>query len=313
MQKRAYSAREREAFNLTSLFDQAATATRGYELELLEDAALRDGRSFNPRRPVVPWELLTRDLSATGSDTGAYLVEAGLTVIDGLRSNITIPRVTTAATPQWLASELDALTPSQPTLGDVSMTPKICGALTTYTKQLAAQQGRLEAFLRTHLLKTVGKAVDQAVIAGSGVSGQPQGIVGSAGVDTESGTSLGWSGLTAMQKAVAEAGSEPSALVTTPAVRALLQAREVATGAGLVWNGSRVGSLPAYATAACPTASLVVADFAQALLGIWGSGPEIAIDAYTGWSTGAVSIRVMLACDTALLHPASFSVSTSIT
>lgn len=329
--KRTYSAREREAFNLTSLFDQAATATRGYELELLEDAALRDGRAFNPRRPVVPWELLTRDLSATGTGTGAYLVgtealspadilrpwsvtmQAGLTVIDGLRSNITIPRVTTAATPQWLASELDALTPSQPTLGDVSMTQKIVGALTTYTKQLAAQQGRLEALLRTHLLKTVGTAVDQAVIAGSGVSGQPQGIVGTTGVDTESGTSLGWAGIIAMQQAVADAGSEPTGLVTTPAVRKLLQGREKATGSGLVWDGAAVGSIPAYATAACAATTLIVGDWSQAVLGIWGSGPEIALDAFTGWATGVITMRVLLSVDTALLHPASFSVSTSIT
>lgn len=193
------------------------------------------------------------------------------------------------------------------------MTPKNCGALSTFTRLLRGQQEQLEALLRRHLLATGGRAIDEAVLAGTGISGQPQGIVGTPGVGTESGTSLGWSGLTAMQQAVADAGSDPSAIITTPAVRKLLQGREMASGSGLVWGGATVGSIPAYATAACATATLVMGDFAQAVLGIWGAGPEIALDQFTGWTTGKISMRVLLSVDTALLHPASFSTSVSIT
>ncbi len=330
--RRSFSDREHRAFSVSNLIDQLASDTRGYESEMIQDVTARAGQSFNPQRPIIPWSLLaTRDMSASGTSGSQYLTDtaalapadilrpwsvtmrSGLTVVDGLRSNIVIPRVTTAATPEWLASELDTLSGTQPVLGQVSMTPKICGTLTTFTKQLASQQQQLEAFLRMHLLATIGKAIDQAVIAGTGAEGQPQGIVGTTGVDTESGTSLAWAGIVAMQSAVSTNGSEPSALVTTPAVRALLQAREKAAGSGLVWDGATVGSIPAYASAACPAATLVIGDFAQAVLGIWGSGPEVAIDAFTGWASGSISLRVLLSVDTALLHPASFSVSTSIT
>jgi len=332
--RRTYSERERRAFKLHNLLDQLATDTRGYEVEVVEDAALRDGRTFNPQRPRIPWTLLahqTRDMTAAGVSGSQNLVgidtatpadilrpwsvtlQAGLVVLDGLAANVTIPRVTTAASVEWIASELDPLTASQPAVGEVLMAPHTAGALTTFTKQLAAQEPMIEAFVRAHLLRTVGRAVDLAVLGGTGVDGQPLGIAHTPGVDTESGSTLGWSGITAMMQAVTENGSDPTAIITTPAVRKLLQGREVAAGAGLVWNGATVGGIPAHATAACPAATAVLGDFSQAVLGIWGSGPEIALDAYTGWVTGKVSMRVLLSVDVGCLAPASFSVSASVT
>ena len=48
-------------------------------------------------------------------------------------------------------------------------------------------------------------------------------------------------------------------------------------------------------------------------LGRIGFLSEIALDEFSGWASGTITMRVLLSVDTALLHPASFSVSTSIT
>ena len=80
--------KERQAFSLSNLIRSMASGTsRGtFELEVMHDTAARENRQFDARKVRLPWELLTRDLSATGTDTGAYLVGSKSTpVADALR------------------------------------------------------------------------------------------------------------------------------------------------------------------------------------------------------------------------------------
>lgn len=323
---------DREAFSLSNLIrSMASGASRGtFELEVMHDYAALENRQFNPNKVRLPWELIARrDLSASGTDTGAYIVgskstpvadalrpwsvalQAGVEVLPNLTANITIPRTATKQAAQWLAGEYDPLVASQPTLGQVSLTPKTCGALTTYTKLLESINPQTEAFIAAHLLRVIGATVDAAILGGSGVSGQPQGVVGTAGVGSATVDATDpWGDVMGMVQTVAENGSDPSAIVSTPAVRKLLQGRPRFASTGTpVWIDSAIGDTKAYATSTCPTGKLIVGDFSQLVLGIWGSGVDISIDGYTDWATGKITMRLLLSVDTALLHPASFSVA----
>lgn len=323
--------KERQAFSLSNLIRSMASGTsRGtFELEVMHDTAARENRQFDARKVRLPWELLTRDLSATGTDTGAYLVgskstpvadalrpwsvalQAGAEVLPNLTANVSIPRTATKQAAQWLAGEFDPLVASQPTLGQVALTPKTCGALTTYTKLLEAINPQTEAFIASHLLRVIGATVDAAILGGSGVAGEPQGIVGTAGVGSATVDATdSWGDVMGMVQTVAENGSEPSAIVSTPAVRKLLQGRQRFTSSDSpVWNNAAIGDTKAYATTTCPTGKLIVGDFSQLVLAVWGSGVDLSIDAFTDWATGKITMRLLLSVDTGLMHPASFAVA----
>ena len=322
--------KERQAFSLSNLIRSMASGTsRGtFELEVMHDTAARENRQFDARKVRLPWELLTRDLSATGTDTGAYLVgskstpvadalrpwsvalQAGAEVLPNLTANVSIPRTATKQAAQWLAGEFDPLVASQPTLGQVALTPKTCGALTTYTKLLEAINPQTEAFIASHLLRVIGATVDAAILGGSGVAGEPQGIVGTAGVGSATVDATdSWGDVMGMVQTVAENGSDPSAIVSTPAVRKLLQGRQRFTSSDSpVWNNAAIGDTKAYATTTCPTGKLIDGDFSQLVLEVWGSGVDLSIDAFTDWATGKITMRLLLSVDTGMMHPASLAV-----
>ena len=54
------------------------------------------------------------------------------------------------------------------------------------------------AFVDQALATTLAEAIDAAILAGSGYSGQPLGIANVAGIDRRAGTSFAWSDALAM-------------------------------------------------------------------------------------------------------------------
>ncbi len=329
------NAKERAAFSWANLLSTMASGGlhRGntFESEILESAAAEAGRPYDPQRVLVPLQLLKRDMTAAGVSGSAYLVadenapeadilrpwsvsmRAGITFMPGLVGNVPIPKTTATSTGYWLSDEGTAITPSQPTIGQVSLTPKMAGALVQFTHQLRSQSN-VEAILRRELLRTTGSLIDAAVFNGSGTSGEPHGLLGTSGIGTQSGTSLAWAGILNLEQQCADANAEPSAYIGTPAVRELLKAREKAAGSGMVWDGDVMNGRPAYATTSLPAGTLVTGDWAQLVLGMWG-GLEIQIappDA-AGFKNGTLAIRLLAAVDVGVLHPGAFSYASSIT
>ena len=213
----------------------------------------------------MPWSALTtqkRDVSVAGGSTGGYLVatdmldaidtlrpwsvsvRAGISIVPGLKGNTTFPKTSVNATAYWLTSESTSVTPSTPTVGQMALVPRTAGALVNVSRLLLTQVPQTEIYLRRELLRTIGTAVDHAVLNGAG-SNEPVGVLNAAGIGTTSGTSLAWAAVTGMQKTVAEANGDDGVVsfIATPAVRALLATRERATGSGFVWDSGRVDHL----------------------------------------------------------------------
>jgi HK97 family phage major capsid protein len=133
------------------------------------------------------------------------VARAGVQVETGLVGNVSVPRVTGKSTPLWLANEASQVTASQPTLGQIAMTPKLVGGVVNFTRQLS-RQANAEAFVRRELMRTVGSAIDQTVISGPGTSGQPLGLLNTPSVQAQSGASLNHAGVTAMKQKCATVG-----------------------------------------------------------------------------------------------------------
>lgn len=326
--------KELRAFSLARVFEDAQSGhglRSGLEAEILGDYARELGRPFSADRFSIPWQVLARDMTSAGvsgsnhmvpTDTQAavqalrpwsVVMQSGCTVLPDLQGNASIPRVTAEVGGYWLTTENDPIAESQPTVGAVTMAPKICGAIVQYSRLLRLQTG-VDAFLTEHLLRTVGRALDAAALNGSGVSGQPTGLLNTSGIGTQSGTSLAHAGIQNMLQQVADAGAQDEALavVATPAVRELLAQREVAAGSGMLWDGRTVAGLPARATPDVPAANLILGAWPELLIGLWGP-IELAINPFANFQAGILEMRVLMHADVAVRHPAAFAVASSIT
>jgi HK97 family phage major capsid protein len=240
----------------------------------------------------------------------------GMTIETGLIDNQVIPKVTQQTTPQWQNTEAASVTPSTPTLSQIAATPKQVGVVVQYSRQLSLQ-ANADVFVRNELLRTVGMTIDQAAIVGSGASGQPLGLLNTAGVQTQSGTTLNAGCSTMKQKsAEANAADERITFVSTPAVRALLEGRERSTGGGkFVWDADKVADRPAYVSTDMPAATMIAGDWSLIWLGLWGPGFVVEVNPFdpAGFKSGMIQARIIVRCDVAVLHPSAFVVASSIT
>jgi HK97 family phage major capsid protein len=317
--------------NCDRLFiDLARGNLAGENREALQEAAKRDGVTLDPVRPYISF----RDLTvAAGPSAGflkqttvqesidllrpwSVLARAGIQIEFGLVGDQLIPKVTAKTTPNWLPNEGATGTATTPQLSQISMTPKnVIGSL-NYSRQFS-KQANASQFAARELLRTVGSSIDQAVINGSGVSGQPTGLIGTTGVQTQSGTTLN-AGCATMKRKSAEANvtDESISFLSTPAVRELLEGREKATGGGkFTWDKDLVADRAAYVSTDVPTATMICGDFSLIYLGFWGAGITLEINPYeqTNFRAGIIQARVLAICDVAVLHPSAFVVASSIT
>ena len=301
----------------------------GEDREVLEEAARRNNQLFDPLRPYIEF----RDLSAAVAGAGGYLkptetreaidilrpwsvtAKAGVLVESGLVGDIAIPKVTVKSTSGWLNTETAQVNPSTPNLSQVFMAPKQVGDVIVFSRQLA-QQTNADRFVGRELLRTIGTAIDQAAISGSGASGQPLGILNTLGAQTQSGTTLN-AGTATMKRKSAEANvtDESITFLSTPLVRELLEGRERATGGGrFVWDKDQVADRPAYVTTDMPPATMICGDFSTIYLGIWGQGFVLEINPFdtAGFKAGLIQGRMLVSCDIAMLQPSAFVVASSI-
>jgi HK97 family phage major capsid protein len=307
----------------------------GPEKEFFDEVAKARGGRFDPHRITLPLGCLTRDLTVAQAAAGGFLVgsdlgeaqdvlrpwsivmQGGVTVEENLTGNVVIPKTLAGTSIAWQATEGAPSSASSPTLSQTSMTPKVAIGIVNASRTFMLQANP-ERWLRRELTRVAGVAVDTATLVGSGVSGQPLGILNYAGLSTQSGTSLAWAGVLAMKKnaSVANVADGSTSFISTPTVRALLEARERATGnGGFIWENDRIASCPAFASTLMPTGAAISGPLAGITLGLW-SDLRIEINPFetAQFKTGQVMIRVLVAVDTALtVDPLSFTTSTSIT
>ncbi len=292
------------------------------------------GRQPQPGNVFVP---IQRDLTAGVASAGGYLV-ANETAPGGLfvgameaasvatalnvtvlpmRGNAVIPRTTVNVTSYHLGTEGTSITEGEMTFGAIAATPKTVGAKVDVSRLLKPAGGAaVEAFLLSELGRSVGANRDRAMIAGSGAAGEPTGIINTSGIGSVSGTSLANAGVVDLVHAVRNSNATSVAFVAAPNVEQLLSKRERATGSGMLWDSDRLSNRPAFASNSMPASTLLCGDWANVVLFDWGA-LEVGVNPYgadpAAFRAGITEMRALWTYDVAVLRPASFAVSASIT
>jgi HK97 family phage major capsid protein len=308
----------------------------GAEKEWAQETARLSRNGFDPHRLWIPLSALTRDLNVAQAGAGGYLVDmanlpardilrpwsvvlqGGVSLVEDLTGTAVVPRTTATTTITWSANETAQATPSNPTIAQAALTPKIAIGVIQASRNFM-KQADPEAFIRRELLRTAGTIVDIATLNGSGASGQPLGILNSPNLSTQSGTSLAWAGVLHMKKLAADANAQDGTIsfIGTTAVRELLESRERATGGGtFIWQDDRIASCPAFATTVMPSATMLSGPMGEVFFGLWGGGMQVEVNPFDAalFKTGAVQILVIVSCDVAIVcDRAAFTKATSIT
>ena len=303
----------------------------------------------NPQGVFVPYDVLAgkRDLTV-GNATSAGNLKAtnllassfidllrnrlvigdlGITYLSGLVGNIEIPRQTGAGTAYWLAEQ------GLPTKGDqttdkVAMSPKIVGAKTVVSRLLRQQASiDVEAMIQRDLSEVMARAIQQAIISGSGASNQPTGILTNGSVATvamgTNGAVPDWASIIKMETLVSAANADNGnlAYLTNAKVRGQLKntAKLGNTLALPVWDSSSeplngykglvTNAVPSNLTKGTSTgvcSAIVFGDWSSLIVGLWG-GLDVLVDPYTGGDSGDISIRMLQDIDIGVRHPESFA------
>ncbi len=283
-------------------------------------AMLRDPRTFTRQMTagtaadggnLVATDLLSGSMIEMLRNLQAVLA-MGATQLTGLVGNVAIPSQTAAGTAAW-RTEVQEVSASKQTLGQVTMSPNRCAALTIYSKQLLAQSSiDIEAFIRMDLATIIALAIDYAAIQGTG-GAQPQGVVGASGVGALTfGGAPTWAKVVEFETTAATANALTGRLgyLTTPATRGKWKTTEQATGtARWLWSdGDQVNGYRALATNQVASNKVIFGNWADMIIGLW-AGLDITVDPYKYAELGEVRVVANQFVDVALRHAASFVVS----
>jgi HK97 family phage major capsid protein len=339
--------RETQRFSLTRAIRAAVDkdwTMAPFELECSRAVAQKLGKVNEPLKFFVPYEVQQRpvefrekrDVSVAASG-GGYLVAVdnvgfiemlrarsvafrmGVRRLSGLVGNVTIPKQSGAATAYWLGSETTQITESQQTFVQVALTPKSCGAYTEISRQLLLQSSPgVEGLVTNDLATVVALGADTAILNGSG-GAQPQGIIGTSGIGSVSGTTMAAAGIIEFQTDVATGNVVPvsGGYVATPVVAGLLMTRGQLTYAtsplwnGGLWDGRMVG-FPAMSSNQIPTGDLMFGDWNEVVVGEWGV-LEVEVNPYANFQAGIIGVRAIYSLDCALRRAVAFSLATSVT
>ena len=315
----------------------------GREREISTEVARRSGRTF--QGIAVPLAALEQRVQVTSPDTaGGYLVATdhradqyidllrtlpavrrmGARILSGLTGNVEIPRQTGASTGGWVG-ENQALTASDLAFGSMSMRPNHAGCITEFSRNMLQQSSPdIEALVRRDFAAELARVLDVAAINGTGVSAQPQGILGTTGIGSvalgTNGGALTADSLIDLMSQVADDNAESGNLQFLTNTRVRAKAAKLKDGDGNYLGLNQVfqemprtisNNVPSTLTKGSSGAvcsAVIYGNWSDLLIGIWAE-LDILVNPYetTAYSKGNVQVRAMLTCDIATRHPESFA------
>lgn len=335
-EKKQYSIRE-------AILQQSNGKVEGFYKECHEAVQSRSGRLPQAGGLLVPQDVLTNigtratsasNLATSPGSAGGYLVgtqhlgssfiellranmvadKVGIQHLYNLNGNVEIPKQATSATFYWVGEDTDP-TASGATFGVLNMTPKTGGAVTTVSRKLLLQSDpSVDALIYNDLAMVGGLGLDLAVIAGSGVAGQPLGIKNTTGIGSTTISSATWAKALDFISDVKVANAYKGALawLMDPASEVMFAGRVKETGIanGYILENGKIYGHPVYSTSQMTAGDVIFGDFSQVIMGHWG-GLEIDTNPYgTGFPSGQVQVRLLVTIDVGVRQPTAFSLGT---
>lgn len=261
----------------------------------------------------------------------AVVADMGATMLPGLVGNAPIPRRSGVSSTYWVA-EGGAVTNSNGTVDQVSLTPKTLGALSNFTRLAQLQTTpEIEQLIRVDFAAVIALGIDLAALRGTGASNQPLGITGTAGIGSVAG---GTNGLTISYDHLAQLKAEVAIdnadiatsgfIINAKTEAKLMQLKDAdgnyLLGPAAIASGSPGGfwgrrymvsnQLPSTLTKGSSSgvcSQVMYGNFADLVIGMWG-GLDVLVNPYgSGYAAGDVEIRAMQTCDIGVRHPESFA------
>ena len=279
----------------------------------------------------------------------AVMLQLGVRTMPGLVGNVAIPRRSAVASTYYLSTQTTAITQSESTFDQVTMSPKNLAALSKYSRQTLLQgTPGIEELVRRDLTDGINLAIDLGIMNGSGSSGQPTGIMQTSGIGSvamgTNGGAITLEKVVDLEAAVMQVNGAVNpanvAYLTNYKVLAALKklrAGGSTTGDGpflfnadltAIGRGPTPGNLNGYPLAATnqvPSnltkgtssgvcSALLMGDFSQAMVGFWGNGLEITVgEDQDDFSKALTSVRGIVTYDVAVRDPKSFAAILDIT
>jgi HK97 family phage major capsid protein/HK97 family phage prohead protease len=316
-------------------------------------SALSKRATYVTSGPTTGGNLVATDLLADdfieALRNGSLMLSLGVRTMPGLVGNVAIPRRSGVASTYYLSTQTTAITQSESTFDQVTMSPKNLAALSKYSRQTLLQgTPGIEELVRRDLTDGLNLAVDLGILNGSGSSGQPTGIMQTSGIGSVAMGTNG--GAITLEKLVdletevmidnGAVNRDAVAYVTNAKVMGALKklrAGGSTTGDGpflvnAVGNtlgrgpaGSEINGYPIGVTNQVPSnltkgtssgvcSAVLMGDFSQAMVGFWGNGLEITVgEDSDDFSKALTSVRGIITYDVAVRHAESFAAILDVT
>ena len=279
----------------------------------------------------VPHDVLKRDLTVgtasaagdlvfTDARPGSFIEQLrnrlalnalGMTTLTGLQGPVAIPRKTGASTAYWLAEGGDP-TGSNPTVDQVTMTPRTVGAYTDFTRRLMLQSSLdVETMVRNDLVETLALEIDRAGLYGLGSSGQPQGVKLTTGINTVdfAADSPTYAELVDMETSINADNADIGAMayLTNSTRYGAFKTTDKASGAAqfVLEPGGTVNGYPVVRSNQVAAGDVFFGVWNQLLLGLW-SGIDLNVDMAALAKSGGVRVIALQDLDFAVRHPEAF-------
>lgn len=279
----------------------------------------------------LPPDYMTRDLTTGSGPGGGYLVATERGFVGELFNASLVGRLPLRTLPlkgnaalgaavevstAWQAGESAEITHADPSFGARTLLPKTIGAVVMLSRQFHIQLGADgNRFIEQQLGRALAQAVDQAFADGSGVNGQPVGMLRVDGATSTSGTNLGWSGVRDLIASAEGHAADDLVFLLGVGAAKVLRAREKATGSGMVFTDGKIDGIPVIVSRSLPTDSLLLAPWSTVVMGTWAP-IEITVSPYTSsdaFRAGKVAVRLLWQVDFVPEHVAAVARSTGIT
>lgn len=245
----------------------------------------------------------------------------GARVLSGLVGNVDIPKLSVGTTSAWVADNA-ALTPNDPDLTKVQMTPKTAGVITEFSRRTLLQSSPdIEQLLRMDFAALLAGTLDIAAINGGapGTSNEPSGVLQSGLSTVSMGAGPTWAKVLELVETVEEANGEGNAFVSTPGVVRLLRStpKVASTDSVMIMESPReLAGFPLASTQNAPRSlgspqlgdALIFGNWSDVLIGFW-SELDVLVNPYesVSYTKGNVQIRALMSCDIGVRQAGSFA------
>ena len=317
----------------------------GFERECSAAVAKIMGRS--PEGIFLPPEVFQRDFNVGTATEAGNLVDTtlrtdlfvdalrnklvlgqlGVRILAGLTGDIDLPRKSAAST-IGSATEIGSASETNPTIANVTLSPKRATAYVEVSKQAIIQAAMsLEGMIRDDLLMGAAVHIENQCINGTGTAPQMTGLRYTSGISTvaaaTNGAALTWDDLVDVESAAANNNAEPDMtagyLINTK-IRGKAKKVQKGTNLPFLWdagaqplNGYRAAVTNNVAsnitqgtsTTVCSTL-MFCSDWSMATIGLFGA-PDVTVDPYSKADTGQVKITLNQYADFGMRQPAAFA------